>query len=172
MNLNQATDYVARMGRQLFLPLRFSHIPLLSCFALIACLISGSARAETLQLTSSTDTATAGYFQLNWSWPDAPADVTYQLAERRLAQPGTVATFNTIYQGHDVASVISGKSDGRYEYRVTAGSPSLADSFISNRVSVNVKHHSLGNAFAVLSLGVVIFLAIVISIYRGAKIKD
>jgi len=172
LDLSLTTKRVAHPGRQLFPPFRFSQIPLFSCLSLLAWLISGSVHAEALQLTSSTDSASAGYFQLSWSWPTAPADVTYRLSERQLDQPGAVTTFNNIYQGRDMASVISGKSDGRYEYRVIAGSPILADTVISNRVSVNVKHHSLGNAFAVLLLGVVIFLAIVISIYRGAKNKD
>jgi hypothetical protein len=172
LDLLLATKRVAHPGRQLFPPFRFSQIPLFSCLSLLAWLISGSVHAEALQLSSSTDNASAGYFQLSWSWPAAPADVTYQLVERQLDQSGTVTTFNTIYQGYDLASVISGKPDGRYEYRVTAGSPTLADTVISNRVTVNVKHHSLGNAFAVLSLGVLIFLAIVISIYRGARNKD
>ena len=172
LHLTQATNHVAQTGRQLFPSFRFSHIPLFSCFALIIWLASGSVQAESLQLTSSTDNATAGYFQLSWSWSTAPTDVVYELSERHTDTASAKASFKTIYQGSDMASVISGKSDGHYEYRVMASSPALAETVTSNLIRVDVKHHSLRNAFAVLSLGVVIFLAIVITIYRGTKKSD
>ena len=160
------------MGRRLFPPFRFRLFPLFQCFILLAFLVSSHTRADSLNLTTSTDIATAGFFQLDWSWSSAPENVSYQLAERPLALNGSPTSFKTIYQGQDLASVISGKPDGRYEYKVTANSPSLSAPVTSNLVNVSVKHHSLVNAFAVLLVGVVIFLAIVIAIFRGAKTSD
>ena len=173
LELALATNSVARLGRQLFPHFGFSHLPLLICFILLV-LANGSTQAASLQLTSSADKATAGYFQLTWSWPSAPADAIYALGERQVDGSDASTSFKTIYQGIDLASVISGKANGRYEYRVKAMSKSNTspESATSNIVSVTVEHHSLANAFGVLSLGVLIFLAIVITIFRGTKQAD
>ena len=173
MELSLATNSVARLGRQLFPHFGFSLLPLLICFILLV-LASGSAQAASLQLTSNADKATAGYFQLTWSWPNAPTGASYELGERQLGDSDTRTSFKTIYQGTDLASVISGKADGRYEYQVVAiaNSNTMPETVTSNVVSVTVEHHSLANAFAVLSLGVLIFLAIVITIFRGTKQAD
>ena len=174
LNFVLAKNSVAQLGRQLFPHFRFSPLPLFTCFTLLAWMVSGSIQAASLHLTSSSDYATAGYFQLTWSWPDAPADTIYQLDERQLSDDHSNTVFKTIYQGIDQASVISGKSDGRYEYRVVAmaNSNKLPASATSNLISVEVKHHSLANAFGVLSLGVVIFIAILITIFRGVNQTD
>ena len=171
MELALATNSVARLGRQLFPLFGFSNLPLLICFILLT-LATGNAQATSLQLTSSADKATAGYFQLTWSWPNAPADAIYKLGERQVDGSVASTSFKTIYQGIDLASVISGKANGRYEYQVMAKSNTMPESVASNVVSVTVEHHSLTNAFGVLSIGVLIFVAIVITIFRGTKRAD
>ena len=174
LNFAMPKSKIARAGRQLFPHSRFSYLPLFIGSLLLAGLYCPSAVAAPVQLETDTNLATAGYFQLQWSWPDAPADAVYQLAERQIDDSKTGAAFKTIYQGDDLASVISGKANGRYEYQVRAmaNADSLSKPVTSNVVSIEVSHHSLANAFGILSLGVVIFLAILITIFRGAKQAD
>jgi hypothetical protein len=74
-----------------------------------------------------------------------------------------------LYEGKDMASVLSGKPNGTYQYRVNASSESLNHEIQSNMVTVVVKHHSLAEAFFVFSIGVLIFLAILIVIFRGMR---
>lgn len=161
VKLLKATSQIARSGRALFPPVWFS------CLLLFVCLWLSQAhlaQADTLNLTSDTQTATAGYFHLQWAWPDAPQDVQYTLQERQRD-----AQFKTIYQGADQASVISGKPNGQYEYKVLASSHVLADSMPSNTIQVEVKHHSLRNALMIFVLGLCIFLGILIVILRNVR---
>ena len=71
-----------------------------------------------------------------------------------------------------MASAMSGKSDGRYEYQVRASSNTFTSPVNSNVVTVKVKHHSLADAFLILSIGALIFIAILVAIFRGAQQTD
>lgn len=163
--LFKATSRIARSGRQLFPVFWFSPLPLFLCFVVLLAPVSG-ARADSLSLTASTQVASAGYYQLAWPWPSAPSGVVYELQERH-DDSHAQSDFVTIYQGTDTASVISGKPNGRYQYRLlatTAGSNVVATSGV---VTVEVAHHSLTQAFIVLAIGFAIFVAILIAIFRG-----
>ena len=161
MNLSQATSQTARAGRALFPSAWFRRLPL--CIYL--CLLPVTTLwANSITLSSDTQQSSAGYFQLQWAWPDAPQDVQYTLQERQRD-----AQFKTIYQGGDQASVISGKPNGRYEYKVLASTHALADSMPSNTIQVEVKHHSLRNALILFALGLFIFLSILFVILRNLR---
>lgn len=111
-----------------------------------------------LQLNSDTQVATAGYFQLSWS---GKADV-YQLVE------STTADFKSskmIYQGKDLARVMSGKSDGEYFYRLQTQRDNQSST--SNVVKVTVLHHSLRNAILFFIAGAIVFISIIILIVKG-----
>ena len=161
MNLSQATSQTARAGRALFPPVWFRRLPLFICLYLLP---ATTLWAQSITLSSDTQQSSAGYFQLQWAWPDAPQDVQYTLRERQRD-----TEFKTIYTGTDQASVISGKHDGNYEYTVLASANSLADTVQSNTVDVEVKHHSLRDALIIFALGLFIFLSILIVILHNAR---
>lgn len=164
MNLFKATSHVARPGRALFPLSWFSGLLLFAYLWLSQINIT---HAYTLTLLSDTQTATAGYYQLRWELPGAPDDVRYHLQERN-----NTTEFATIYEGSDVASVISGKADGVYEYQILASSVTLADTVQGNTISVTVAHHSLTHALILFALGLFVFLGILISILRHVRANN
>lgn len=171
MNLSKATSRNARSGRALFLRLWFSYLPLYRIFVLLALLaallpVRLLSAMTALELHSDTHTATAGYYQLRWHWPDAPADAHFVLQETRRAGDKTVQ--REIYSGTDTASVISGKPDGVYEYTVRALDAQQMPVALSERVRVVVEHHSLGRAVLFFVLGIIVFLGTLLVIMRGA----
>lgn len=165
------------MGRTLFLLIRCSKFPLyyrkvsvvLMCAAVLMCtsLVHASG---TLQLHSDTTHATAGYYQLTWSWSGAQDDVIYSLREYFPAAKNHEG--REIYHGPDLASVISGKTNGTYRYIVHALSASGERLAQSNAIQVNVTHHSLMRAWLVFALGAVVFITILAVIKReSAKLN-
>jgi len=112
-------------------------------------------------LSTSTDVATAGFYQLSWETD----------AENIELQEATQSAFRnptTYYKGADRATVISGRPNGTWYYRVRAVTSEQSGTW-SEPVKVTVAHHSLSRALMFLSLGVIIFLAIVVLIIRGPE---
>lgn len=125
-------------------------------------LCTSPGHAAALQLHSDTDVATAGYFQLQWQG-DAG---NYQLEEARNAefhQP------QVIYQGTDTATVISGKANGEYYYRI--GQRAMPSPVYSNSVKVTVAHHSLLEAWLFFTAGALVFIAILLMIIKGNRLS-
>lgn len=129
---------------------------------LLACLFASApvhAQLQAPRLTSDSDTATAGYFRLSWQTDAARAEL----------QEATGPAFSnptTAYIGPDRATVFSGKSNGTWYYRVRAlGNPHVGP--WSEPVAVVVAHHSLSRALMFLSLGIFIFIAMVVMVVRG-----
>lgn len=110
-------------------------------------------------LSSDTDIAGAGYYRLSW-------ETDYPKVELQEALDASFAGATSIYSGSDHASLLSGKSNATYYYRVR-GIDADDPSDWSQPVSVKVAHHSLDRAFSILGLGFVIFLALVVVILRG-----
>ena len=115
------------------------------------------AGAQSLQLESDTDVATAGYFQLRWSSTSPVILEESQSAE--------FASTRVIYRGSDAATVMSGKRDGDLFYRVRVSDSDAQ----SNVVKVTVRHHSIERAFAFFALGATVFIATLLLIVRGAR---
>jgi hypothetical protein len=119
-------------------------------------------------LLSDKKVATAGYFQLSWKkyfeklWPKRMAE--FQLQE---SLSKDFHSYRTIYQGPDYASVLSGKSNGVFYYRVVANSGKTT--LTTNIVKVTVSHHSLYQAFAFFSAGAIVFFILLVMILRGVK---
>ena len=110
-------------------------------------------------------TATAGFYSLQWNTTDSEAGVEYNF----LVQEANTPSFDdarTIYSGTDLATTLSGKQDGTLYYRVRIVD-NLAVSEWSNIHQVEVAHHSLQRAFFFLGLGAVVFLATTVAILRG-----
>ena len=170
MYLIKDTDRDARAGRTLFLHFRRSCLPLYLQKVLYACaaifFIVAAANAAEIELKTDTATATAGYYQLAWSLPDAPAETNYLLVE--IAGHDDDKNGQELYYGPDLATVISGKPDGTYHYVVRAIDAQQTVVAQSNQVDVVVAHHPLSRAFAFFILGAVVFIAILVVILRGA----
>jgi hypothetical protein len=168
--ISKATSRIAHWGRLLFLPcfgcspslLPVNNIlfPILGAIFLL--LFASSGHATPITLSSDAEIATAGYYQLNWAGKGGQ----YRLEESSTAD---FTTYQTLYQGHDLATVISGKSDGIYYYRISMGTEQAVT--FSNTVKVTVTHHSLRNAILFFIAGATVFLATFILIIKGNQLQ-
>ena len=121
--------------------------------------------AQAPELSTSTDISTAGYFQLNWQGQNSSS--LYQLEESANAQ---FSTTKLIYEGHDTASVISGRSNGKYLYRVREiNTESKISGEWSEPVRISVEHHSLTKALGFFFIGLIVFVSTLLAIVRGSK---
>jgi hypothetical protein len=141
-----------------------NHLPrlLIILATLLTLFATGPIHAEPSapQLSSDYAIASAGFFRLSWK-TDAEGVELQEATNPEFRNP------DTPYIGPDRAAVISGKPNGTWYYRVRAvGNPQVGP--WSEPVSVTVAHHSLSRALMFLSLGVIIFLAIVLMIVRGS----
>lgn len=113
--------------------------------------------AQDLELTVDTEVSDTGFYSLSWTGADRMVTL----------QEATTADFSdadTIYEGVDEATVISGKLDGTYYYRIRAGEGPWGEP-----LEVTVRHHSLAQAFSFLALGAVVFLATAALIISGHR---
>lgn len=145
---------------------RNSRISLCVQFLLLLLLLPLAANAKPLhsvELSSDTQTATAGYFQLRWQGDESHAHYRLLESDNPRFSPSKV-----LYQGPDLATVISGKHNGSYYYRVAElkGSKPVA---VSNTVMVEVAHHSLAKAFLFFAIGAIVFLATLSLILQGNR---
>ncbi|MFP4683147.1 MAG: fibronectin type III domain-containing protein [Ectothiorhodospira sp.] len=107
-------------------------------------------------LLESTDTpAKGGYYQLKWSLEDADDPI-----DKFILQESDGDGFDSprvFYEGADRATVISGRSNGTYHYRVRAVFRDGSRSPWSDPLEVEVAHHSAGQAYGLFVLGGVVF---------------
>lgn len=123
----------------------------------------GAAPAPALE--SDVAAATAGFYRLVWS--DAGAGVpTYELQE---SADDSFAAPRTVYEGADQATVLSGKPDGEYRYRVRARLGDGSVTAWSEPVTVTVAHHPLSRAFGFFAAGAIVFLATLVLIVGGNR---
>lgn len=137
--------------------MRFISIALLGLFSATAM------AAHSIDLSSDTEVATAGYYQLRWRADDS--GVRFRLLESDNPR------FNhsrVIYQGPDLATVLSGKRNGKYYYRV-AELKDHTPVTVSNTVMVKVAHHSLAKALLFFAIGAAVFLATLLMILKGNR---
>jgi hypothetical protein len=169
----KVTSWIARWGWLLFLP-HFGRscchlpvrnnrfIPLLFNILLLALVFQN---ASALELSSDTEIATAGYFQLHWNGAN-------NNAESFLLQESDDPDFNSykvIYKGKDLARVMSGKPNGEYYYRLTTSENN--NSLSSNILKVTVIHHPLIQAVLFFITGAIVFISILILIFKGSRQK-
>lgn len=113
-----------------------------------------------LELSASPGRSTTGTFSLSWEGAEG---ALYELIEASGEGDSQI-----VYQGTDTASVMTGKPNGSYSYRVRAqhtGSPSAW----SQPVGVTVAHHSLTRALGFFTVGLLVFLATLTLILRGER---
>lgn len=116
-------------------------------------------------LSADTAVATAGYYRLSWTPPDAAAPLAFELQESSAPDfTGAVIA----YRGPDRATTHSGRADGDYHFRVRALAGDVAGAW-STPVIVQVRHHSLLRAGLFFALGALVFVATLGLILRGAR---
>lgn len=120
--------------------------------------------AVELELESDTDVATAGYYQLKWD--NADKNVRFEIEE---ADNSAFDDARRLYQGRDRATVITGRPDGRYYYRVRIVSVDGSTTSWSDTVKVEVDHHPLSRALGFFSVGAIVFIAILVAILIGNR---
>ena len=111
--------------------------------------------ANAPELQTDSGKPSAGYYRLTWDGQDA-GNLQFQLQESRSEgfSPAQV-----IYEGPDRATLLSGRRDGDYYYRVRLRPPQGDASPWSEVVKVSVEHHSLGRAFLYFGIGAGVFVA-------------
>lgn len=107
------------------------------------------------ELSASTTLSTDGVYQISWA-VDGPAE----LVESR--GPGFEDT-RVVYAGTDNATVLTGRSDGRYRYHLRG---------LEGTVDVEVRHHPLSRALVFFTLGAIVFLATVALVVREATEEE
>ena len=144
-------------------------------FGIFACCATAVAGMSP-KIAVDTEISTAGYYRLSWSEPESNAGAVYILQEAISPE------FNNpsiSYKGPDLATVISGKPNGHYYYRVRrfetneldgvhAEAPPHREVVWSDVVSVNVNHHSLSKAVGFFIAGFIVFAATLFMIVKGA----
>jgi len=109
-------------------------------------------------LKSDSSESTAGYYQLHWS-NKQPVDYILQESRKPDFSDATI-----LYHGRDTATLVSGRRNGAYYYRVRNA---VAGNDWSNSVEVQVTHHPLSRAFMFFALGALVFVATLIVVIRG-----
>jgi hypothetical protein len=138
---------------------------LVTTVALLVTLIAPANAA--VRLESDTDIATAGYFQLRWEAGETPT----RLIE---SQDPDFETRNLVYEGPDTARLISGKSNGRYFYRLegpqaAGGTDGREADVVSNTLQVTVRHHSRARALTFFAIGAAVFAATLALVLFGGR---
>ena len=157
---------MARSGKFLLLlsgccgpPLRRSRVR----HWLLAALLCGPPLAlATPSLTSDSTRPAAGYYQLSWN---GAASRAYELQESRQAD---FSVTSTLYQGPDRATVLTGRPDGDYYYRLRVLDADGAGPW-SDTLEVQVRHHPLARALLFFALGALVFLATLVAILAGNR---
>ena len=110
------------------------------------------------QLDSDSSLSSAGYYQLHWANQHIGSFVLEE------ANKPDFTDAKILYEGPDTATLVSGRKNGTYYYRVRGED---AGNDWSNSVKVKVVHHPLSRAFLFFSLGALVFLATLTMVIRG-----
>ena len=122
---------------------------------------SSIAQFSPVKLSTDNKMSTTGYFHLSWQ-TDA------KRVELQEAQTPSFEKPRTLYIGTDRATVVSGKPDGQWYYRIRDISGNQQGNW-SEPVVVSIKHHSLGRAFGFFFIGMLVFVGILAIVIRSAR---
>ncbi len=118
----------------------------------------------------------SGRIEIVWRIEYNPNDLDSVVYELQQAEDSLFETARVRYRGPDLATYVSGLPDGSYYYRVRSFNKAEDQySEWSPTVLVMVKHHSLGLAFTLFSIGAVVFILTVLVVVIGAHknpVKD
>lgn len=121
-----------------------------------------SALAAAPELQSDSDIASAGYYRLSWKSDISVDFILQESKDPAFSQP------TTLYQGPDTATLVSGRSDGTYYYRIRSSEDDTETGW-SNTAKVEVNHHPLSRAFMFFALGAIVFIATLSVVILGSK---
>lgn len=127
-------------------------------------LLGNSSHAATLE--SDSNLAEAGFYSLNWRADDFDNFELQEAADQAFART------STIYRGPDLATSISGRSDGDYFYRLRGITTDGTTGPWSDTVKVTVRHHPLSRALLFFAAGAVVFFATLFVIISGPRQQD
>ena len=144
-------------------------VVLLMTSALPVCL---SAETVLPVLTTDTQLATAGYYQLSWQPGVAWASKKFPHFELQQATDEQFHTVKILYRGPDRASVVSGMADGDYYYRLRIVESTTASAGWSKPLLVRVRHHSIYKAWAFFGAGAFVFLTTLAFIVISVRNRD
>ncbi|WP_455219461.1 hypothetical protein [Kaarinaea lacus] len=134
----------------------------LYCMAFTLLLVTAPPLFAAPELQTDSELATAGYYRLSWQ-NNIAAD--FVLEE---ATDPTFSQVTILYQGPDTATLISGRSDGTYYYRIRNMQDDIETEW-SNVTRVEVSHHPLSRAFMFFGLGAFVFIATLVIVLLGSK---
>ena len=130
--------------------------------------VSLSVFAAVPELQSDSILATAGYYRLSWKGEGEENEATSDFILEEASNPAFSQAI-TLYSGPDTATLISGRSNGIYYYRIRSNqAPETLDQW-SNVVKVEVAHHSLFRAFMFFGLGSIVFATTLVMVIVGNK---
>ena len=154
---------LSRVVTCVFVSVRIPWTPwaLATMLACLPSLATASAGDPAPRLSSDTEVASAGFYRLMW-------ETHAERVELQEAADPEFRHATTPYRGPDRATVISGKPNGTWYYRVRAADGADPGAW-SPAVTVTVAHHSLARALMFLSLGVIVFVATATMIIRGTR---
>lgn len=168
MNSSDQTSRIARWGWLLFLTCdrcSFRHLRGIVLFHAVAVSLLLPRVSLAVELQSDTGLATAGYYQLTWDAADS-GNGEFQLQE---ANRPDFSDASLLYQGPDKATVVTGRPDDTYYYRVRLLDAQSMPGAWSDAVKVEVEHHPLSRALTFFIVGAVVFIAILVVIVVGNK---
>ena len=106
----------------------------------------------------------SGFFKLSWAIENRN-DVKFRIVESR---DPSFENYKVKYEGPDLATFVSGLSNGEYYYRVRAISRENGQkSGWSKTLSVTVEHHSLKLAFTLMVIGAAVFISTALLVLYG-----
>jgi hypothetical protein len=108
-----------------------------------------------------------GSYRLFWDAGTAGAVARYELQE---ASGPEFAQARSIYRGPDQSTVMSGRGDGTYYYRLRVLGADAMPAW-SETIQVEVRHHPLVRAFAFFAAGALVFVATLVLIVAGSRAR-
>lgn len=113
-------------------------------------------------LSVDTTLSTEGYFVLNWEF--AKPGGTFLLQQSNSAEFTNPRTRPLTRSG---SLTLTGLRDGNYFFRLAEGAQP-----VTAPVKVEVRHHSLAKAGLVFSVGLVLFVTLIITIAIGRRRQE
>jgi hypothetical protein len=107
------------------------------------------APANPPRLQVDTEVSSTGHYRLFWE----PGEVGTAVELQESLSPGFDEA-RTVYRGPQSATVLSGRRDNTYHYRLRRDAGPWTDT-----VTVTVQHHDLTDALIYMAVGLVVFLA-------------
>lgn len=114
---------------------------------------------------SSKEFADAGHIKLLWQSELDLGNTTFLLQQ---SEDSAFHISKVLYEGPDLATFVSGLSDGNYYFRIKAITENQQSNW-SEPMMVRVQHHTLNMAFTLFGIGAVVFLLTCFVVIKGSR---